>query len=466
MQNNDKVHQTIMAERSVLGSLLDNPSAYFEVLETLKAEHFIRPINQRIYEAMGSILSAGKKASLNLLVARIGDEYEEDGRDGLLTLNYLTALLRESQSGETVSPMDFVDIIVDAWRARALDETANWVKKELAKPGADSYDVLCAMKERVDGINLNSQAEPSVTLGQSVSAAVRSSLMANEQDQVPGCDTGLPTLDEIMGRAFPRDLGAIAAPQGGGKTVLAMQLARRWQYFDPVGFFQAEMDHERMSSRVLSSESGVGLKSIISGTYEFFDRENITEAERRLSEERIHIDDRPKLALEVIYERLMLWKHRYGIGSCFIDHLRLIRSRARFSNKFERMEHVTSECKSFAKELGITVVLLSQVTRQAQRRDDPSLHLSDLDGGGALEQDADWVIATVRRDEWLKDRKPHCNSYEEECGDKDFLSWLDKYNKAKGKCELTMIKNRNGARGEKREFIFNGPAFRIEELNG
>lgn len=465
MRMPDITIQVRTAERAILGAILLNPKSYFDVLEMVRAEHFTTEINRRIYATIGDLLAAGKTASLMLIVARIGDEYEEDGRDGLLTLNYLTALMRDAEKDEVLSPFDFVETVVDAWCHRALSQTQHWLQGELAKPGADAQALLSALQDRTEAIKLNAQSTPSYTLAQVVRDVVSQSMVAMETEAMPGFDTGLPSLDEIMGRIFPGDLGGIAAQQGGGKTVIALQLARRIQHFGPVGFHQLEMHRNRLGTRLLAGEAKIPLKSIIAGDYGFFDKEELTRAEQRLAEERIHIDDRPKLAIEAIWERANLWKHRYGIVALIVDHLRLITARLRVRDKFERMEHNTSELKNIAKTLDVAVIVLSQVTRRSQRSDDPQFQLSDLDGGGALEQDADWVLSGVRRDEWLSKRRPHYASADEEEESKEFQAWLKNYKAAKGKIELTMLKNRNGATSDMREFLFNGPRFRIEEID-
>ena len=464
MRRTDTDKQTQTAERAILGAILLNPDSYFEVLDILSAEHFSANINQRIFSAIGDLLVAGKKATAIFIVARIGDEYEEGGRDGLLTMQYLTALMRDAEKHEALSPLDFVDTVVGGWCQRALEDTGRWLHKELSKPDADALGLANLLKERVEAIKLKAQAIPSYTLGQVVKTVVEESVTAQNTEAKPGFDTGLPTLDEILGRIFTSDLGGIAAPQGHGKTVLALQLARRIQRFGPVGFFQLEMHRSRMGARVLAESSGVSLKSIISGDYSFFDKDELTAAEQRLANERIHIDDRPKLAIEAIWERTNLWKHRHGLAAIMVDHLRLISTR-RHMDKFDRFEHCTSELKSIAKTLDVAVILLSQVTRRAQRSDDPQFQLHDLDGGGAFEQDADWVLAGVRRDQWLMKSRPHLPSHEEEDHSKEFQDWLRSYKAAKGKIELTVLKNRNGGTSDMREFLFDGPRFRVTEID-
>ncbi|MBO6755714.1 MAG: AAA family ATPase [Roseibium sp.] len=453
------------AERAILGAILNHPPSYFDVSDVLRADHFERPINQRIYATVGDLMATKNRAGLQMLVSRLGEEYSENGQDGLLTLNYLTALLRDLDKTDGVSPFDYVDDVVNAWRVRQMQAAGAWLNKQLGKPGQEPSVILSNLQERIEAIKINSETEPLLTLGQSAAMVLEESMDAQSSGQVPGFDTGLPTLDEIMGRLLPGDLGAIGAPQGSGKTVVGVQLARRCQFYRPSILFQLEMHHKRISRRALAGESNISSREILNGTYELFALDELKAAKARLDEERLFLDARPKLPLEEIRARCVHLKHKYNLGSVVIDHLRLIQSHRPFKNKWDRMEWVTSELKAMAKELDILVVVLSQVTQQSQRRDDPSFFLSDLDGGGALVQDADWVIGLVRRDKFLQDRRPHFADPDEEEASKEFQKWLKNYRAAKGKVEITVMKNRDGSPGDMREFLFNGPAFRVSEID-
>lgn len=425
----------ITAERAILGAVLLSPDALWQVAETLQPQHFSKGIHGQIYGAARELSMEGKRVSLQAIVAKVGEEYD----DGLSTVNLLGALRRDAEQAEDPSGwQDFVDVVVDGWRGRRTRELLAYADKELAKPGIHTDDLLTDLKARIESIEQNSQAEPIKWVGDIAKRAISRSGEAQAGGFIPGYDTGLASLDEILGRIHKGDLGVIGAPQGSGKTVLGAQIARRAALMTTTIFFQLEMQDEDMARRFLAGDSGMSVSDIEEGAFDMLAYENLIEAGLRLQGLKLAIDDRPKLRLDQIKARCVAMKRSHGLGMVVIDHLRLIRVAGKFQNKFERIEYVTGELKALAKELQIAVIVLSQVTRASQRRDEPAPQITDFDGGGTIEQDADWIVAMFRRDQWLKTQRPS------DPESKDFTDWYERYTRHKGKVELTALKRRRG----------------------
>lgn len=432
--------------------MLSAESNFWSVADSLQAQHFHRDIYSRIYGAVRDILTEGKKLSLNAIESRIGDEYDE----GQSTMILMTALLRESEDVGDWSTE--VEVIIDLWRVRSTLQTLEAGIKEAKKPGIFSSDLIADLETRLQDISVNSQAQPLKSLGSIATRAVNKSKRAHGSGEVPGLDTGLPTLDQILGRIHPGDLGFIGGRPGDGKTIVGVQLAMRAQLYAPCLYFQLEMRDEDMARRILAGETGISVADIEGGQYDFDQLEQLKSANERLAGSRVYIDDRPKLAVEQIRDRCIAMKRSKGLGMVVVDHVRLIRALARTKDKWERVEYVTGELKSLAKDLGVAIVALSQVTRASQRRDDPSPQLNDLDSGPTLEQDADWAVGLFRRDRWLKSQRPH------DMESRDGRDWSEKMADARGKIEMTILKRRRGEDGEMRQFIFDGKRGVIREL--
>lgn len=249
----------------------------------------------------------------------------------------------------------------------------------------------------------------------------------------------------------------LAAP-GDGKTVIGSQLAMRAALFAPAIYFQLEMRDEDMARRALAGAAGLSVAEIEEGNYDFDAYTRLAEARDRIAGLKLAIDDRPKLRIDQIRDRCLALKRSHGLGFVVIDHLRLVRLGTKVRDKFERAEIITGELKALAKELGIAVVCLSQVTRASQRRDDPTPQRSDGDGGSSIEQDADWALALLRRDRWLKTQKPVGGS------DREWDEWKSKFARAKGRIEITVLKRRRGEDGEMREFVFDGRGSLVREI--
>lgn len=443
--------ENVAEERIVLGRLLQSESAYWQVADVLKDFHFSQPVNQAIFAAIRDILSDGKKLSLLAIQARVGEEYG----DGLSTMTLLTAMLRDAENGD----LEGVDTVVDLWKRRAHLAELKRALKEAENPNAHSDDLISDHATRIEDITLNGQSVPLRTIGEAAAAVMNFATKAKGSGALPGFDTGLSSLDEILGRIHATDLGVVGASRGDGKTLVAAQIAQHMQTAAPVVLFELEMRDLDLAARALAGRTNQTVASIESGAFDFDALEELSAARDALLRSRFYIDDRPKLTIEQIRDRCKYLKRSKGLGVAIIDHFRLIRAGQRFKDKFERMEYVSGELKAMAKDLEIAVIVLSQVTRMSQRREgNPAPQLNDLDGGGALEQDADWAIGAFRRDRWLKPQKPY------DTESKEFREWAEMMARHKNRIEITCLKRRRGGDGEMREFTFDGRAGLIREI--
>jgi replicative DNA helicase len=444
----------IEVEQIILGKILSDEHIFWDLNTVIQPFHFSRKIHQEIYSALHAIAHEGKKIGLTLLQSRVGPEYE----DGSSTIVLMTALIRGVQDIDDINKE--VRLLIEMWQRRRTVEICQMFMKEAQSAEADASYLLHDFENSVKDITANSQAEPVKTLGEYAETVMVRSSKAQQTGVSRGFDTGLSSLDEILGRIHPTDFGVIGAPRGHAKTILGMQIARRIGegYRLPCAFFELEMAGEDLGSRALAGATNLSVSEIEEGTYEMFALEELRAAKDALRESRVFIDDRPKLRVDQILERCYQLKQKHGLKAAVVDHLRLIRANGRFKDKFDRIEHISGELKAGAKELDVAFIALSQVTRMSQRRDDPFPRIDDFDGGPSVEQDADWALGMFRWDAWLKERKPR------EMDGEEGREWLEQYGKRKGKIEIGVLKRRRGDVGERREFAFDGRASAIREI--
>lgn len=441
------------AEKIIIGRILQSEAAYWEVDGTLQSFHFSIEIHQRIFEAVYHLLMEGKKATLSLLQSRIGPEYG----DGSSTMTLMTALIRNTSEIEEITKE--VQTVIECWQRRRVIEICEQFSKEAKQSDTDTSYMLGDLENVVKDITVNSQSEPVKTMGDIVSRVVSNSMKTKATGVSPGFDTGLASLDQIMGRIFPGDLGFCGGRPGDGKTVVGLQLLDRiQQHYGPACFFSLEMRDEDLGRRILAGKSNVSVSEIEEGSYDAFELEEIRAAQEVLSRSRMLVDDRPGLRIDQIRDRCVVLKRSKGLKAIVIDHIRLVRALGKFGNRFDRAEYVTGMLKTLAKELEIAVIALSQVTRASQRRDDPRPQLNDFDGGSSIEQDADWALGLFRRDRWLRGQKPY------DMESKEGQEWAEDLQKCKGKIEVINLKRRRGEDGGHAEFIFDGKASLLREV--
>jgi replicative DNA helicase len=187
-----------------------------------------------------------------------------------------------------------------------------------------------------------------------------------------------------------------------------------------VGFFSAEMDAKSILKRMISDWGSVDFKRLQSGVMGKGDFASIEEAFRQIVDSRLFINDRPCISLYDLVSSARQMRRKEAIGVLFIDYLSLVTNERRDIPRHEQVAEISRTLKGLARELDIPIVVLSQLTREAQGE---RPKLSQLRDSGAVEQDADMVILL------------HALGFTDE-------------SRTELKINLIVEKNRNGATGE------------------
>jgi replicative DNA helicase len=206
--------------------------------------------------------------------------------------------------------------------------------------------------------------------------------------------TGFPDVDKRLGGLRPGNLFILAGRPAMGKTALAMNIAK--QCGGKVGFFSLEMSPEELLDRMAATESGVDLGTILSGKLSDSEWPRMTEAVKAVSKLPIYLDTTASLTIEEIHSRARSIKAKHGLDLVVVDYLQLIRGEQK--SGYENVTHISKASKRMAKDLGVPVLMLSQLSRKVEERGNKRPLLSDLRESGSIEQDAD-VVAMVYRDE-------------------------------------------------------------------
>jgi replicative DNA helicase len=244
---------------------------------------------------------------------------------------------------------------------------------------------------------------------------------------ITGVPTGFVDLDEMTRGFQPGDLVIIAARPSMGKTSLVLNIAQHVavQPDFTVGFFSLEMSKESLFVRLLTSEAQIDSHRLMSGHIAERDYGRISHALETLSAMKLFIDDTANISVMEMRAkaRRLLAEHR--LHMIIVDYIQLMSGRGRFENRTLELASISRSLKGLAKELGVPIVVLSQLSRAPESRSDHRPQLSDLRESGALEQDADVVILIYRDDAYNRDPN----------------------NPDAGTAELILAKQRNGPTG-------------------
>jgi replicative DNA helicase len=221
----------------------------------------------------------------------------------------------------------------------------------------------------------------------------RAALAQSAGGRLLGIPSGFKEVDHITLGWQSQDLIVIAARPSIGKTALALDFAKAVARADvKVYFASVEMSVEQLATRLLSSESGINGRSLRLGRLSSDDWQGIEEACSRIVNLKIVIDDGSAITDMQLVQRV----RQANPGLVIIDYIQLMRSAEKAERKDLEIGNITAAMKGLAKELGIPVILLSQLNRQVEHRKDPRPRLTDLRESGAIEQDADIVFGIYR----------------------------------------------------------------------
>ena len=397
---------SVEAEQAVLGSMLIDPRCVPDVIEQLRPEDFYIRQNREIYETIYSMFNF----SLTIDPVTVLEKMRKNGvYDENVSRNYILQLMDTTPTAANVG--EYVAIIKDKTLLRRIAETAGDMTA-MVQQGTDSgQDVLEAAEQRVYAIR-QGRAARGLTPISAVLLDVYDRLneLAASDAAVPGLSTGLGDLDLAISGLNKSDLILLAARPGMGKTSMALNILLRAGKFSgkSVAFFSLEMSREQLVLRLISNESFVDNKKLVTGKLNESDWEKVAAAADALNRTKILIDDDSTVSVADINAKC---RRVEDLGLVVIDYLQLMTSAGGKERSGDNRQQIVSDIsralKIMAKELNVPVLCLSQLSRANESRTNKRPMLSDLRESGAIEQDADIVMFLYREDYYEKESEIH-----------------------------------------------------------
>lgn len=434
-------------EQALLATLLKRNAAYDVIADLLRAEHFYDDLHQRIYAAIEAMIAQGQNANAVTIAQQFQGEEE---RPGYSVGQYLREL--EGTTLSIINGRQYAEIIVDRHQRRRLRTVAQNLWEYVHAP--DKLDVPAPkVAEELSNVLTDVQIgtggglpdEFDVITGRALSEIEAA---MNADGAITGVPTGLTQMDAILGGLHPTSLNVIGARPGMGKTAFGLTVTRNAARAGKgVGFFSLEQSSEEVSKRLLAMETGISVDRQKKGEMTRAEYEDVHRAGAVLSGLPIYVDDRA-MTLERIRATARWWQRRKGLDLIVIDYLGLMEGR-RGESIYERVSRLTRECKLMAKQLNVPVLLLSQLNRNVEQRDDKRPILADLRESGTIEQDADVIGFVYREYVYLKDARPKQKDNEsaDKFDDRE-RQWLDRVSQTARLGDLLIRKNRHGMTGD------------------
>lgn len=392
--------ENIEAERSLVSGLLLYPNYIDEVLEVVSHVDFSDEISKNVFEAIESLVADGKPIDVVTVATRLGEFKTLDKIGGFETLTSLTDIF--------VIPThlkEYANIVKEKSRQRSLLSLATSIATYVYdnKSSEEILDKIDAQIRRIEeSVNLNDYSTISDALSKTLEQIEQLEEKRKKGIHATGATTGYKSLDDILGGFHQGELIIIAARPSMGKTAFALNLALESSKRDvPVGFFSLEMSLEQLMQRLIAIEALAPLHSIRNALLTAEQWRRIQKATERLFNRTFLIDDTSQLDTRTLRSKLRRVTKDFNIQVVFIDYLQLMNSTKMLENRQQEISEISRALKLIARDLGITVVALSQLSRAVEQREDKRPRLSDLRESGAIEQDAD-VVLFLYRDEYYK----------------------------------------------------------------
>lgn len=204
--------------------------------------------------------------------------------------------------------------------------------------------------------------------------------------------TGIAALDRVILGVINSDVTIIAGRPGQGKTSLGVQILENSAMASfKTGFLSMEMSAFALRMRMISARTGIDFFSLLKGQISPKQRKAVIEARKDIQrmKDTLFIDDRGGLTDDDVYSTLGEWK-KQGITMVGIDYLQLIRGRN--ESRQVQVGDAAKAVKAAAKAFDLPIILLSQLNRSGETREDKLPRLSDLRDSGEIEQVADTVL--------------------------------------------------------------------------
>lgn len=384
-------------EQAIIGALLNEGAAIDRLDGRIDVDDYYHEAHRIIFGHMRELHEQGVVFDLVSMANRLEQAGVIDkvgGRD------YLVRLAASAPSA--VQLTSYAAIVREKARLRALRTMATSVSQVLSVPGLEhSQDRLQKAMEILEQVaEAGAGKHPELLYNHFAEhTAVLEKRMTGTSDSI---SMGFADMDDRMaGGMRAGDLIIVGARPGMGKTAFTMQVASSVAMRSgPALILSQEMTSLQLVDRLISARSGVPVNKVTRGegmTNDDLDR--VVETYSNLAELPLYLDDQPALTLGQAISKIRRVKRQQpGLKLVVIDYLQLMSGTGRTDNRNQQLEMISRGLKAVAKQEQITVMALSQLSREVERRPNKRPMMSDLRDSGSIEADAD-VIAFLYRDE-------------------------------------------------------------------
>jgi replicative DNA helicase len=399
------VHQAVPhskdAEEAVLGAVLINPEAYYDVAQFLKGEDFYIHRHRWIWEAFTRLHE--RRIPLDFLT--VAEDLSQAGQLAEIGgTAYLTALINNVPT--SLHAEAYGRLVEETAVRRRMLDAASAIARLAYQQDSGIDAVMDEAEKAVFGISERRMTRDLQSIKQVLSDYYdRIDQLSQRDGEIFGVPTGFIDLDRMLGGLQPSDFLIIAGRPGMGKTAFMLTAAKNaaQKHKKHVAIFSLEMSNEQLVQRLIAQETGIDTHRLRTGKLNEEEWAIFTQAIEVLSDVHIFLDDTAGLTPLQLRTKARRLHLEFGLDLVIVDYLQLMGTGGRVENRVQEVSAISRSMKILARELNIPILAAAQLSRAVEQRADKEPQLSDLRESGSLEQDSDIVMFIHRPEMYEKD---------------------------------------------------------------
>jgi len=381
--------QAIDIEQAVLGAIMIDSGAFILAEVILSVDCFYDLKNKHIYSAIQTLDREHSKIDMLTVI----NQLKKDGNLEVVSVPYISKLT--SSVTDTLNIEYHAKIVYEKYVSREVIRVCSLAVKKAYHEEEDPFDVMSEVEKSLMDVG-NGSFNGNIQETKDIIDEYIAELNRPEIGMT-GLPTGFFMIDKFTGGLHAPDFMVLAARPAMGKTALAVNIAKNVaSNGGSVAFFSLEMSSLQLIGRMFSDETGIDSVALKKRELSTYDWEKIGNAQDELKRLKFTIDDTASLKLNDLRNKCIRLKANKGLDFVVIDYIQLMRLNYKVGSREQEISEISRGLKDLAKELNVPILALSQLSRKCEERADKKPMLSDLRESGAIEQDADMVIALMR----------------------------------------------------------------------
>lgn len=422
------------AEKAVLGAIFLSTDAIVDAMEFITADDFYRHAHQVIFQVMVDLNDADEAIDVVTVNNALTERNQIEDVGGI---SYIAELAASVPTAANVAY--YAKIVQEKSILRRLINTATKIVTSGYNQDGSVSELLDDAERQIMEVSENRNKAGFKAISEVLTTTMEEiDKRYQNDDDITGLPTGFRELDKITTGLHEDELIILAARPAVGKTAFALNIAQNvgTKTDKSVAIFSLEMGAEQLVNRMLCAEGSIDANHLRTGQLSEEEWQNLIIAMGSLAKANIFIDDTPGIKVSAIRAQCRrLAKEQGNLGLIVIDYLQLIEGSGQ-ENRQQEVSAISRQLKKLAKELGVPVIALSQLSRGVEQRQDKRPVMSDIRESGSIEQDADIVAFLYREDYYERDNESD-----------DQNDPRDEEDANVGPVEVIIEKNRSGARG-------------------